>query len=92
MSIIPGFDDLVLIRLTDEDLRIIETHGCPDDEYLGAVAKAKRTDDGVLLGCRRECLIDVNCVLFAVSEELADEEELSKLVQTYEKLEPYEFG
>lgn len=90
MSDVPGFNDPVLIRLTNADIRIIKTHGCPDHEFLDALAKAQPTEDGVLLGCRRECLVDVNCVLAAVSEELSDEDELTALVKTYEKIEPYE--
>lgn len=89
---IPAFHDPMLIRLTHEDIRVIKTYGCPDDEFLAALAKANTTDDGFIVACRRECLIDVNCVLAAVSDELTDEVELKKLLKTRDKIEHYEFG
>jgi hypothetical protein len=92
MTGIPGFDDPVLIRLTHEDIRIIKTHACPDEEFLAALTGAKETEDGFLVGCRRECLIDVNCVLLAASEELTDEKEIRKLLRTCDKIASYEFG
>lgn len=90
MSNIPGFDDPVLIRLTHEDIRIIKEHGAPDDEFLEALKKASPAEGGWLVGCRRECLIDLNCVLFAVSEDMTDPKELEALLDVYYKIEPYE--
>lgn len=90
-SSVPGFNDLILVRLTHEDIRVIKTHGAPDEEFLAALEKGCDTADGFLVGCRRECIIDVNCVLAAVSEELDDVKEVNRLLKTFKKLEAYEF-
>lgn len=91
MSKVPGLDDQVLIRLTQKDLRTIKTHGEPDAEFLAALERAKPAGDDLVVVCRRECLIDINCVLFGVSQELSDEAELQAIQRTFEKIEPYEF-
>ena len=87
----PGFNDLILVRLTHEDIRIIKTYGVPDEEFLTALERGCDTEDGLLIGCRRECIIDVNCCLAAVSEELDDKKEVHRLLKTFKKLEAYEF-
>jgi hypothetical protein len=91
-SNVPGFNDPVLVPLTHEDVRIITTYACPDEEFLAALKNARQTETGLLVGCRRECIIDVNSVLVAVSEESHKDDELKAIIQTCDKLEPYEFG
>jgi hypothetical protein len=90
MSNIPGFDDPVLIRLTHEDIRVIKKHDVADDEFLEALKKATPAEGGFLVGCRRECLIDLNCVIFAVSEDMKDKKEVEALLEVFYKIEPYE--
>ena len=91
MSTVPGFDDQILIRLTHEDIRVIKSHGQPDAEFLAALENAKPAEDGLLVGCRRECLVDINCVLFAAGEEISDDAEIEAIRGTFEKIEAYEF-
>lgn len=90
MSNIPSFDDPVLIRLTHEDIRVIKKHDVADDEFLEALKKATPAEGGFLVGCRRECLIDLNCVIFAVSEDMKDKKEVEALLEVFYKIEPYE--
>ena len=37
-------------------------------------------------------MVDINGVLFGVSQELTDEAELQAIRRTFEKIEAYEFG
>ena len=92
ISDVPGFNDPVLVSLTHADIRIITTYACPDKEFLAALENARQTETGLLVGCRRECVVDVNSVLVAVCEEPHKDTELKAIIQTCEKLEPYEFG
>jgi len=92
MSNIPGFDDKVLIRFTDEDIRVIKRYAEIDAEMLDVLEKGQKIKGGKLVTCRRECLIDINCILFAVSEEIKDKAEFRAILKTFRKIEPYEFG